>query len=86
MPKQKDTLVDRAKQLNGKDNLFEVQLNKDEVYIYCASCNSKFKVDEFHLKSQYQAHTKTSKHKNSSEKNRCNHRYPQRLQPQKRKM
>lgn len=68
MPKGKDSLVDRAKKLIGSGSVFEVQSSKYGVHIYCASCKCKVRVDEVHLKSQYQSHVTSSKHNNSTVK------------------
>lgn len=67
MPKDKENLIDCAKKLIGK--AFEVQSKPNEVLIFCKSCQCKFKVDSVHLKTQYQSHLKSTKHKKSSEKN-----------------
>lgn len=67
MPKDKEGLVFRAKKLVS--NCFEVQSKSNEVLIFCKSCESKFKIDSVHLKTQYQSHLSPAKHKKSSEKN-----------------
>lgn len=68
MPNEKESLRSRAKKIicNTK---FEVQSQSDQVLIFCKSCQSKFKVDEVHLNSQYKAHLSSAKHKKNSESN-----------------
>lgn len=69
MPKDKESLVSRAKKLVGENKSFEIQSQSDQVVIFCKSCQSKFKVDAIHLNTQYQSHLSSKKHKKSIDKN-----------------
>lgn len=71
MPKDKENVFSRAKKLiaGNNYNYFEVQSKNDSVLIFCKLCSSKFKVDALHLKTQFQSHVESAKHKKSSEKN-----------------
>ena len=67
MPKDKGNLVFRAKKLISDS--FEVESKENQVSIFCKLCSSKFKVDPNHLKTQYQSHVNSAKHKKCKEKN-----------------
>lgn len=69
MGKETDNLIARAKKIIGTTNVFEVRSKNDEVTIFCASCNSSFKVDAVHLKTQFNSHVRTNKHKTSKQSN-----------------
>lgn len=69
MPKEKESLVNRANKLIGNNKSFEVETKGDEILIFCKQCNSKFKVDSIHLNTQYKSHITSTKHKKFSEKN-----------------
>lgn len=69
MPKEKTNLISRAKKLIGESKAFEVQLQSDNVLIFCKQCECKFKVDGIRLNTQYRSHLSSTKHKRSSEKN-----------------
>lgn len=68
MPKDKENLILRAKKLFGVDKTFEVQSKNEGTFIYCKLCQSKYKIDEIHLKSTFQQHLQSNKHKNRREK------------------
>lgn len=64
MPKGIENLKRRAKDLIGKNNSFEILSKSDGVFIFCKLCVSKFKIDAVHLKTQYDSHIGSVKHKN----------------------
>lgn len=69
MPKEKENLVTRAKNLIKTDKSFEVQSKSNSVEIFCKLCSSKFKIDEIHLNTQFTSHVKSAKHKKAVEQN-----------------
>lgn len=69
MPKDKESLLTRAKNLIGTNQLFEIQSKSDSIEIFCTLCSSKFKIDPIHLKTQFDSHKKSAKHTKAVEKN-----------------
>lgn len=69
MPKNNDHFLTRAKQLIEGKKCFELKTKEDAVKIFCKLCLKGFKIDAIHLKTQFESHLKSEKHKKSTEKN-----------------
>lgn len=63
------SLTSRAKKLFGNSSSFEVQSKNNDTVIYCKTCVTHFKIDAVHLKTQYQSHLNSAKHKKATDKN-----------------
>lgn len=69
MPKIKESLLSRAQKLIGSNESFEVQTRNSEVTIFCKYCTAKIKIDAIHMKSQFESHIKSQKHKEDARTN-----------------